>query len=85
MQERPPAVRLRQRKLRELAKRRGLATDAALAAHLGIQQSTVMRLFNGTNPPGEKTIAVLLAAFPGTTFEELFEVVAVREPKGSAA
>lgn len=73
-----PLIRLRKDRLRDLADSRGLKNDAALAAHLGVPQSTVMRLLKGSSSPGEKTIAAVLAAFPGIKFEALFEVVGAK-------
>jgi transcriptional regulator with XRE-family HTH domain len=74
MHDTAPVIRLRERHFRDLAKRAGLTTDSAIATRLGLQQSTVMRMLNGDIRPGEKTIAAMLAAFPGTKFEDLFEV-----------
>ena len=86
MQETTPVVRFRVRRLRALAQSAGLSTDAALAARLGVQQSTVMRILNANYRAGGKTIAAALAAFPGTKFEDLFEVTEEKPATtGSAA
>ena len=77
-----PVVRLRSARLRHHAGLLGLETDYALAAHLKVPQSTVMRLMSGESRPGELLIASVLAAFPDLGFEDLFEVVT---PEGSAA
>ena len=74
MQEKTPVVRFRARRLRALARRAGITTDSALAARLGIQQSTVMRMLGTDYRAGGKTIAATLAAFPGAKFEDLFEI-----------
>lgn len=77
-----PVVRLKTARLRHHAGALGLETDSALAAHLGVPQSTVLRLMSGESRPGELLIASVLTAFPELGFDDLFEVVA---PEGSAA
>jgi hypothetical protein len=77
-----PVVEIRAARLRHHAGLIGLKTDYALAAHLKVPQSTVMRLMSGESRPGELLIASVLTAFPELGFDDLFEVVA---PEGSAA
>jgi hypothetical protein len=69
------AIRLRTEQFRRRARLHGLDTDTALAAHLGINRSTLFRMLNGDAAPGEKFMAQVLAAFPELRFEDLFEVV----------
>lgn len=69
------AIRLRTEQFRRRAKLHGLDTDTALAAHLGVNRSTLFRTVNRDASPGEKFIAQALAGFPETRFEDLFEVV----------
>lgn len=70
-----PTVKLREDRLREHAGRLGIKTDSALAAHLGVSQTTVSRMLSGAIAAGETSIAATLTAFPELSFEELFEVV----------
>lgn len=70
-----PSVRLKTDQLRQHGKRLGIETDAAMASHLGVSQSTVLRLFRGDTGPGEDVIAAALTAFPALRFDDLFEVV----------
>lgn len=76
-------LRTRCEQVRRHGKRRGLMTDAAIAAYLGISPTTVWRLLRGDIKPGEHIIAVTLAAFPELKFEDLFEVV-LNEPEVAA-
>ena len=69
------AIRLRPEQFRRRARLNGLETDTALAAHIGINRSTLFRMLNGDAAPGEKFMAQVLAAFPGLKFEDIFEVV----------
>lgn len=78
-------VRLRAEQFRRHAELSGLTTDGARAEHLGVSRWTVMRLLNGDIEPGTKFIAQTLLAFPERRFEDFFEVVEIREAKGSAA
>lgn len=64
-------------KAEALAERRtrdGLAKDQDLAARMGISAATVSRVLNGKGKPGPTFIGSLVAAFPGTSIDELFEV-----------
>lgn len=75
MHARPtPVIILLESPLRRAAEKEGLTTPAALADRLGVQRSSVTRIFNGDRRIGEKTIAAVLAAFPGSRFEDFFRV-----------
>ena len=69
-----PVVRLRKAELWHHAGLLGLENDAALAKHLKVPQSTVMRLLNEESRPGELLIASVLAGFPDLAFDDLFEL-----------
>lgn len=58
----------------EIASARGLASDAARAAHIGVDRSTYSRVRSGEDLPGYRFIAGCLRAFPDLKFEDLFEV-----------
>lgn len=49
--------------------------NSQLADATGVAESTVSRVLNGFQAPGEKFIAGLLAAFPHLDFSDLFEVI----------
>lgn len=62
----------------QLGKYRGVAqinTDEALAKRMGMDPASVSRVLRGTAVPGPKFIGALVAAFPGLTIDDLFEVV----------
>jgi hypothetical protein len=67
-------VRLRTEQLRLHAGHAGAATNAAIAALLGMDPANVGRLLSGEIQPGESTIACVLAAFPDLQFEDLFDI-----------
>lgn len=69
-----PVLQIRIEQMRRHARGQGLMTDTALATHLGMSPTTVWRMLNGKVRPGERIIAVTLAAFPGLKFEDFFEV-----------
>lgn len=73
-----PRVRLRLAAWDKQTSKRGLRTDAECAHLLGTSQSTISRVKAGDVEPGGKFIAAVLWALPGTTFEDLFEVVVVK-------
>lgn len=60
-------------KIRRLCEDRGIKTDQALAAELGVDKATASRVLNG-QAPGPRFIGSVLTVFPAK-FEELFEVV----------
>lgn len=55
------------------ADREELASEGALAERIGIDRTVLSRIRRGETAPGEKFIAVALAA-TGLKFEQLFEV-----------
>lgn len=68
-------IRLRTGQYRKYAALKGLATQAAQAAAIGVAEPTVGRVVSGKTAPGEQFIAGCLAAFPELEFADLFEVV----------
>lgn len=68
-------LRLRKDQLWRHARIAGVSNEAGLAKHLGISQSTVLRLLRGDTSPGERVIAAALTAFSDLRFDDLFEVV----------
>lgn len=46
--------------------------QTALAARMGVHQTTVSRLVENRIDPGPKTIAALMRAFPRLDFDDLF-------------
>ena len=74
MQRPGPHLRLRKDEFLALARSRGLKSQADIARALDLHPATVMRLVDGVRRPGEVIIATVLAAFPGTQFEDVFAV-----------
>ena len=71
-----PRLRIRADELRRRRAAAGIAdTNSALAEHIGIHSATVSRVFSGRSAPGPAFIAALVAAFPGTRIDDLFEVI----------
>ena len=68
----PAPVRRARVRLRAEARELGSAVD--LAAHTGLDRSTLSRLLRGAIAPGPHIIGGLLAAFPDRHFEDLFEI-----------
>jgi hypothetical protein len=77
-----PRVRLRLANWDRQTSQRGLRTNAECAHLLGTSESTIWRIKEGAVEPGGRFIAAALWGMPGTTFEELFEVVI---PKAQAS
>lgn len=73
-------IRLRTGQYRKYVSLKGLTTQAAQAAALGVSEPTVGRVVTGKTGPGEQFIAGCLAAFPELDFSDLFEVVTDDEP-----
>lgn len=65
---------LRTEALDRLRERDGLTKDGALAAAMAVSSATVSRVLTGKAKPGSIFIPALVAAFPGTTLDDLFEV-----------
>jgi len=70
-----PAIGLRVAEFRRRAKQEGLVSDSDIAARIGLHRTTVMRLLSKQTAPGYGFIAAVLAAFPETRFEDVFEVI----------
>lgn len=69
-------VRVKVDELRRRREAAGIAdTHIALARHLGVTCGTVSRIFAGKSQPGPTFISALVGAFPGSTIDDLFEVV----------
>ena len=68
------ALRVRWDVVNALREMKGLETDQALAAAMGIDKSSVSRVTNGKQQPGPKFIAALCVAL-GAKINNLFEVV----------
>lgn len=69
-----PTIALRMDGLEKAMTKAGIHTKAGLAAHIGVDRSTVQRVLGGRTGPGEEFIAAVLAAFPKSRFEDLFAV-----------
>ena len=71
-----PTIRLREGVNDRLKREFGCTTDAALAAHMGIDASHWSRVTRHRSAPGPGLQAQLLIACTGiASFDELFEVV----------
>ncbi|GAA4933828.1 hypothetical protein HD597_010045 [Nonomuraea thailandensis] len=70
-----PRVRLRRAVWDSKVEQHGLTTDTACAALLQTSVSTIHRIKENKVEPSGKFIASALFRLPGTTFEDLFEVV----------
>jgi transcriptional regulator with XRE-family HTH domain len=68
------SVELRAAQFKRYAEAQGLSTDSAIAERIGLDRTTVFRLFRGDVSPGERIIATVLIAFPDRRFEDFFEV-----------
>lgn len=76
-----PTVRVRWDVVAALRELRGLESDAALAAAMGVHQSNLSRVTNGKQQPGPTFMAALCLALDAK-LNNLFEVV---PDQGSAA
>lgn len=75
---------LRPEGLAWLRTQHGVTTDKQLALRVGLWQSNLSRVLNGTAEPGVNFIAGTLHTFGGwRNFDTLFEIVPA--PKGAAA
>lgn len=72
-------LRLKSEALSKYRRIAAIDTDAELAARMGIDAGNLSRVLKGTQSPGSKFIASLVAAFPGLELDDLFEVVTVDE------
>ncbi|MFB9726355.1 helix-turn-helix transcriptional regulator [Haloechinothrix salitolerans] len=73
-----PRVRIRVDVLDKIANGAGLRSRYAIAKKLGVSQSTVGRVLDGEQLPGNPFIAATLTAFD-VSFDEVFEVGEVGE------
>jgi transcriptional regulator with XRE-family HTH domain len=74
-QARQKSLRLRRDAVTTRRDAAGIGTNAQLAERAGVAESTLQRAIAGTVRPSAEFIAGLLAALPGTSFDDLFEVV----------
>lgn len=68
-------IRLRTTQVEKFMRMKSIDNQTQLAARIHVDASTVYRVLEGRNAPGEKFIAGILAAFPELEFSDLFEVV----------
>lgn len=68
-------LRLRTDALVKFRRLTGYTTDKALAEAMGIDAGNLSRVLKGSQQPGPKFIASLVAAFDGLELDDLFEVV----------
>jgi DNA-binding XRE family transcriptional regulator len=80
-----PTIKLRGNRLRVQARKLGITSDTALADHLGVARTTVVRMYKGDLTPGENFIAAALTAFPDLRFEDLFQVTGRSRKNGTEA
>lgn len=73
--DRPWTVDLNRERYRQLVTAEGWKTQPEQAEALGLPQATISRIVECDGRPSPKTIAALLRAFPGETFDSLFEIV----------
>lgn len=59
----------------ELAKEAGYETDSDLARAMGISKTHISNVKAGVRQPGTAFVKGAFRAYPGKTFEQLFEVV----------
>jgi hypothetical protein len=70
-----PIIRIRTDQLDFARRLVGLTSDIQLAQQMGVHRSTVRRTLSDAVQPSREFIAGLRAAFPGATFDDLFDVV----------
>lgn len=68
-------LRLKTEALAKYRKIAGIDTGEALAKRMGIDAGNLSRVLKGSQSPGPKFIASLVAAFPGLEIDDLFEVI----------
>lgn len=69
-------VELRKDQFDQLRRKFGLDLDAELARHIGVHQSSLLRVLNDTTKPGIPFVAGACLAFGGEKlFEKLFVIV----------
>jgi len=78
-----PRIVIRPAGWRNACQLAGLDTDAAVAARLGLSQSTIMRATSGESDPGARFIAAALIAFGPDKFNDVFRVERVGGNDGS--
>lgn len=79
-------VRVRAAQLRRHATRAGFTTDAELAARIGVNRTTVLRMLDPESDwtPGPRVIGGVLLAFPDRSFGDFFEVVEIGQKARAA-
>lgn len=68
-------IKLRKDGLDEAMAAAEIPTISALAVAMGVDRSNLHKVLRGAVRPGEEFIAAVLAAFPKSKFEDLFEVL----------
>ena len=68
-------LRLKQGQLTKFRRVAGIDTDASLAVAMKMDAGTISRNLHGLQNPSASFIANLVAAFPGLSLDDLFEVV----------
>lgn len=71
----PGTISLKHREFRRLCAFYGLTTDLDVADVFGMDRSAVYKVRTGRALPRDRFIAGALRAFPGVSFEDLFELV----------
>lgn len=66
-------LRLRRAQLEKFRLLTGLTTEQRLADRMGVHQGTVNKVLNG-HTPSARFIGALIVAFPGATFDDLWEI-----------
>jgi transcriptional regulator with XRE-family HTH domain len=67
-------LRLKTDQLAKIRKWVGLATDASLAARMGVDAGNLSRVLRGTQQPGPRFIAAMCKALDAD-LDDLFEVI----------
>jgi plasmid maintenance system antidote protein VapI len=73
-----PSISLRTEQLEKYRALSGLTTATALAARMGVHESTVRRVLSGDVALSTDFVARLLGTFPSLEFADLFTVTTER-------
>lgn len=65
-------------KLTELRDANGIRSDRALARHLGVNTSTLVRVSEGYTTPSNQFMAAVKATFPLCSLDDLFTLESTR-------
>lgn len=77
-------LRMREDGWKRECARLNLAGDTPIAAHIGLPMPTFWRVRTHKVEPSTKFIKAAMHAFPGSRFEDLFEMVPVKSVKRAA-